>query len=63
MLPDRSKYVNMQKHFLKSYMDLLVHTCHQRGAPATGGMVPVLMPPRDHTHEYKTLMDNVSRLA
>lgn len=42
MIPDRGLYVNMQKHFLKSYMDLVVHTSHKRGAPATGGMVAVV---------------------
>uniref|UniRef100_A0A3B3DFY4 malate synthase n=1 Tax=Oryzias melastigma TaxID=30732 RepID=A0A3B3DFY4_ORYME len=44
LLPDRSKYVNMEKHFLRSYMDLLVKTCHRRGALATGGMAAALLP-------------------
>lgn len=34
----------MEKHFLRSYMDLLVKTCHQRGALATGGMAAALLP-------------------
>ena len=38
MLPDRSKYVNMNRRFLSSYRQLLVATAHARGAPATGGM-------------------------
>ncbi|XP_047120996.1 malate synthase-like isoform X2 [Schistocerca piceifrons] len=38
VLPDRNKYVNMEKHFLVSYMRLVVQTCHRRGAHATGGM-------------------------
>ena len=37
VLPDRS-IVTMDKHFLKSYVDLLIHTCHRRGIHAMGGM-------------------------
>ena len=37
VLPDRSK-VTMTSHFLSSYVDLLVATCHRRGAHAMGGM-------------------------
>ena len=37
VLPDRS-LVTMDRHFLKSYVDLLIHTCHRRGAHAMGGM-------------------------
>jgi malate synthase len=37
MLPDRS-IVTMEKHFLKSYVDLLIKTCHRRGIHAMGGM-------------------------
>jgi malate synthase len=44
VLPDRSKYVNMERHFLKSYMRLVVRTCHARGAPATGGMAALVLP-------------------
>ncbi|TRY54737.1 hypothetical protein DNTS_031263 [Danionella cerebrum] len=44
LLPDRSKYVDMEKQFLHSYMDLLVQTCHRRGALATGGMAALLLP-------------------
>jgi malate synthase len=36
-LPDRST-VTMDKHFLKSYVDLLIQTCHRRGIHAMGGM-------------------------
>lgn len=38
VLPDRSKYVNMEREFLSSYRQLVVETAHGRGAPATGGM-------------------------
>ncbi|XP_066286339.1 malate synthase-like [Branchiostoma lanceolatum] len=44
VLPDRSKYVSMERHFLKSYMDLVIQTCHRRGAHATGGMSALLLP-------------------
>ncbi|MCU1338347.1 MAG: malate synthase [Bryobacterales bacterium] len=37
MMPDRVT-VTMDKHFLKSYVDLLIHTCHRRGIHAMGGM-------------------------
>jgi malate synthase len=37
VLPDRS-VVTMDKHFLKSYVELLIHTCHRRGIHAMGGM-------------------------
>lgn len=37
ILPDRSA-VTMDRHFLKSYVDLLIQTCHRRGAHAMGGM-------------------------
>uniref|UniRef100_A0A3B3TRK3 malate synthase n=1 Tax=Poecilia latipinna TaxID=48699 RepID=A0A3B3TRK3_9TELE len=62
LLPDRSKYVNMEKRFLRSYMDLLVQTCHRRGALATGGMAASLLPHGQHTHAYSTVLDSVERL-
>ena len=37
VLPDRS-VVTMEKHFLKSYVELLIQTCHRRGIHAMGGM-------------------------
>jgi malate synthase len=37
LLPDRAA-VTMERHFLKSYVDLLIQTCHRRGAYAMGGM-------------------------
>jgi len=37
LLPDRA-VVTMDRHFLKSYVDLLIQTCHRRGAYAMGGM-------------------------
>ena len=37
VLPDRSG-ITMDRHFLKSYVELLIQTCHRRGAHAMGGM-------------------------
>lgn len=52
LLPDRNKYVNMERHFLDSYMRLVVGTSHARGAPATGGMAaPMLQPGSDGTDD------------
>jgi malate synthase len=36
LLPDRAS-LTLERHFMKSYVDLLIHTCHQRGAEAMGG--------------------------
>ncbi len=45
LLPDRA-VVTMDRHFLKSYVDLLIQTCHKRGAHAMGGMAAQI-PVRD----------------
>ncbi|MCI0401720.1 MAG: malate synthase A [Gammaproteobacteria bacterium] len=37
LLPDRNQ-VTMTAHFLRSYSQLLIKTCHRRGAHAMGGM-------------------------
>ncbi|WP_437547589.1 malate synthase A [Sorangium sp. So ce367] len=37
VMPDRSQ-VTMEQHFLRSYTQLLVKTCHRRGVHAMGGM-------------------------
>jgi malate synthase len=37
VLPDRAQ-VTMEQHFLKSYVELLIQTCHRRGIHAMGGM-------------------------
>ncbi|CAK6977360.1 malate synthase-like [Scomber scombrus] len=62
LLPDRSKYVNMEKRFLRSYMDLLVQTCHRRGALATGGMAAPLLPQDPNSDPYRTVLATVTRL-
>jgi malate synthase len=37
VLPDRAQ-VTMERRFLRSYVDLLIQTCHRRGIHAMGGM-------------------------
>ena len=37
VLPDRDQ-VDMSQHFMRSYTQLLIQTCHKRGAHAIGGM-------------------------
>ncbi|XP_073342971.1 malate synthase-like isoform X2 [Pagrus major] len=62
LLPDRSKYVNMEKRFLRSYMDLLVQTCHRRGALATGGMAALLLPQDALSDSHSRVLAAVTRL-
>ncbi|XP_060064846.1 uncharacterized protein LOC132545186 [Ylistrum balloti] len=60
LLPDRNKYVSMDRHFLKSYMDLVVATCHRRGCPATGGMAASLLPNSTVTSvDYEKVLHSV----
>ena len=47
VLPDRSE-VTMGRHFLKSYVELLIHTCHKRGIHAMGGMAAQIPIKNDH---------------
>lgn len=63
LLPDRNKYVSMDRHFLKSYMDLVVQTCHQRGCHATGGMAALLLPKMstENYSKYQEIQDKVLR--
>jgi malate synthase len=37
MLPERGE-ITMEQPFLRSYVELLIHTCHKRGIHAMGGM-------------------------
>src|SRR5437870_5714881 len=46
VLPDRSD-VTMAVPFMRAYTDLLVHTCHRRGAHAIGGMAAFIPSRRD----------------
>jgi malate synthase len=46
VLPERGQ-VTMTQSFLKAYSELLIKTCHQRGAHAMGGMAAQIPNPRD----------------
>jgi malate synthase len=46
VLPDRGQ-VGMTQHFLRCYSELLIHTCHKRGAHAMGGMAAQIPIKRD----------------
>ena len=46
LLPDRNS-VTMQAPFMRAYSDLLVQTCHRRGAHAIGGMAAFIPSRRD----------------
>ena len=54
ILPDRSE-ITMERHFLKSYVDLLVNTCHKRGAHAMGGMAAQIPIKNDPIKNNKAL--------
>ena len=54
LLPDRSQVV-MGKAFLKGYADLLIKTCHKRGAFAMGGMAAFIPNRRDLEANEKAL--------
>ena len=57
VLPDRSE-VTMSRHFLSSYVKLLVYTCHKRGAHAMGGMAAQI-PIKNDEVANKAAMDAV----
>jgi malate synthase len=57
LLPDRGS-VTMDRHFLKSYVDLLIKTCHRRGAHAMGGMAAQI-PIRDDLKANEAAMARV----
>lgn len=46
VLPERGQ-VTMTQPFLKAYSELLIRTCHRRGAHAMGGMAAQIPNPRD----------------
>jgi malate synthase len=57
VLPDRAS-VTMERHFLKSYVDLLIKTCHRRGVHAIGGMAAQI-PIRDDPKANEAAMGRV----
>jgi malate synthase len=59
VLPDRSE-VTMETHFLSSYVELLIQTCHRRGIHAMGGMAAQI-PIRNDTAANDEAMEKVRR--
>jgi malate synthase len=59
MLPERSQ-ITMNKHFLNSYAQLLIQTCHQRGILAMGGMAAHI-PNKQDIAANVTALENVRR--
>ena len=54
LLPDRDQ-VTMTVPFMKAYTDLLIKTCHRRGAHAMGGMAAFIPSRRDEEINRKAL--------
>jgi malate synthase len=57
VLPDRST-VTMHQHFLNSYVDLLIDTCHRRGIHAMGGMAAQI-PIKNDPERNETALEKV----
>ena len=59
VLPDRS-LVTMERHFLSSYVELLIQTCHRRSIHAMGGMAAQI-PIRNDAAANEEALDKVRR--
>jgi malate synthase len=59
VLPDRSQ-VTMEEHFLSSYVELLIQTCHRRGIHAMGGMAAQI-PIRNDAAANEQALEKVRR--
>ena len=59
VLPDRSE-VTMEVHFLSSYVELLIQTCHRRGIHAMGGMAAQI-PIRNDAAANEQALEKVRR--
>src|SRR5437867_2912069 len=57
VLPDRGQ-VTMETPFLRAYVQLLIHTCHRRGAHAMGGMAAQI-PIKDDARANDAALDKV----
>ena len=57
VLPDRGM-ITMEQPFLRSYVELLIHTCHRRGIHAMGGMAAQI-PIRNNPEANETAMERV----
>ena len=63
ILPDRAR-VTMDRHFLKSYVDLLIQTCHRRGIHAMGGMaaqIPIKSDPEANARALEKVRQDKTR--
>lgn len=64
-LPDRAD-VTMHQHMMKSYSDLVVKTCHRRGAFAMGGMaafIPSKRDPEANERAFRKIQEDKNREA
>ncbi len=59
VFPDRG-LVGMDQHFLRSYSQLLIKTCHRRGAHAIGGMAAQI-PIKNDAERNQEAMEKVRR--
>jgi malate synthase len=57
VLPNRAQ-VTMERHFLASYVELLIQTCHRRGIHAMGGMAAQI-PIRNNAAENERALEKV----
>ena len=57
VLPNRAQ-VTMERHFLASYVELLIQTCHRRGIHAMGGMAAQI-PIRNDPAENERALEKV----
>lgn len=63
ILPQRSD-VTMEQPFLRSYVEMLVHTCHKRGIHAMGGMaaqIPIRDDPKAHGEAMQRVIEDKLR--
>ena len=63
VLPERSR-VTMTSHFLRSYVETLIATCHRRGAHAMGGMaaqIPIKNDPEANKAALERVRDDKLR--
>jgi malate synthase len=63
VMPDRSQ-VTMERHFLASYVNLLIQTCHKRGIHAMGGMaaqIPIKSDPAENARAMERVRQDKLR--
>jgi malate synthase len=63
VLPQRGD-VTMQRRFLRSYVELPIHTCHKRGVHAIGGMaaqIPIRDDPQANAEAMRRMREDKLR--